>query len=138
MPKILAIDYGKVRTGLAITDDLQMIASPLKTVETKNIMVELAKILQTNKISIVVVGEAKYADGKPSEITELQAKFVDVLLKKFPGVHVVRIDERYTSKMAAQALVASGMRKSQRQKKENLDMVSAAIILQSYLDMKTE
>jgi putative Holliday junction resolvase len=136
MSKILAIDFGKKRTGLAITDSLQMIASPLKTVDTSLIWKELEVLLPKEKIETVVVGEARYLNGDASQTTMEQAEFVAALQKKFPSIQIARVDETFTSKMAAQAMVIGGVKKSERQKKENLDMVSAAIILQSYLEYR--
>lgn len=136
MSKILAIDFGKKRTGLAITDSLQMIASPLKTVDTSLIWKELEVLLPKEKIETVVVGEARYLNGDASQTTMEQAEFVAALQKKFPSIKIARVDETFTSKMAAQAMVIGGVKKSERQKKENLDMVSAAIILQSYLEYR--
>ena len=123
-----------VRTGLAITDDLQIIASPLQTVPTKELISTLQKIIEKEKISIVVLGEARKLDGSESPISKEQEKFVGVLKKKFPAITIERIDEAFTSKLAAQSMIASGMKKSDRQKKENLDMISAALILRSYLE----
>ncbi|MFM9984094.1 MAG: Holliday junction resolvase RuvX [Flavobacteriales bacterium] len=137
MPKILGIDYGMVRTGLAITDELQIIASPLQTVPTKELISTLQKIIDKEKICIVVLGEARKLDGSESAISKEQEKFVTVLQKKFPGIRIERIDEAFTSKLAAQSMIASGMKKSDRQKKGNLDMISAALILRSYLEKNT-
>lgn len=134
MAKALGIDYGLKRTGIAITDDLKMIASPLTTIPTHVLFDYLEKLLQKEKVDVVVIGEAKYLDGNASDITRLQEEFVKRFKNKFPEMKVERINEMFTSKMAAQSLVMSGMKKSDRQKKENIDMVSAAIILQSYLD----
>lgn len=137
MPKVLGIDYGKVRTGLAITDELQIIASPLQTVPTKELLHTLVKIIEKERIATVVVGEARKLDGSESEITVEQRKFVETLQKKIPAITIVRMDEAFTSKMAASSMVMSGMKKSVRQKKENLDMISAALILRSYLEMQS-
>lgn len=134
MGKILGIDYGEKRTGLAITDDLHMIAAPLETVSTSVLLDRLATLISKEKCEIVVVGEAKYLNGDASSITALQAAFVDKLKKRFPQIAVERVNEMFTSKMASQSMLASGMRKSERQKKENIDMISAAILLQTYLD----
>jgi putative Holliday junction resolvase len=134
MSKILGIDFGEKRTGLAITDDLHMIAAPLETVATTGLMDRLAILIAKEKCEIVVVGEAKYLNGMDSAITAVQADFVAKFQKRFPEVRVERVNEMFTSKMASQAMVASGMRKSERQKKENIDMISAAILLQTYLD----
>ncbi len=134
MSKILGLDFGNKRVGVAITDSLRIIASPLTTVETKNIVTYLKKLFEKEKIEIIVIGEARYLNGQQSATTLAQAEFAAKISSTFSDKLVVRVDETYTSKMAAQSLVLSGMRKSERQKKENLDMVSAAIILQSYLD----
>lgn len=134
MPKVLGIDYGKVRTGLAITDELQIIASPLQTVPTKDLLPALQKIIEKEKIFTIVLGEARRLDGSESDISIEQEKFAAVLQKKFPTLKIVRVDEAFTSKMAAQSMIMSGMKKSDRQKKENLDMISAALILRSYLE----
>jgi putative Holliday junction resolvase len=137
MSKVLAIDYGQKRTGIAITDSLRMIASPLETVETGKIFEYLEKIILKEKIVDVVVGEARHLDGNASEITLLQEKFCKEINKKFPTVVIHRIDEMYTSKLASQALVMGGMKKKDRQNKGNLDKVSAAIILQQFLDQSS-
>ncbi|MEZ4799674.1 MAG: Holliday junction resolvase RuvX [Flavobacteriales bacterium] len=134
MSKVLAIDYGMKRTGLAITDELRIIASPLETVDTSNIFNYLEKLIVKEKIVDIVVGEARHLDGNASEITIEQQKFCDQLLKKFPSIVIHRIDEMFTSKLASQALIMGGMKKKDRQNKGNLDKVSAAIILQSFLE----
>lgn len=137
MSKVLAIDYGQKRTGIAITDSLRMIASPLETVDTSKIFEYLDKIIQKEKIVDIVVGEARHLDGNASEITLLQEKFCKEITKKFPSIIIHRIDEMYTSKLASQALVMGGMKKKDRQIKGNLDKVSAAIILQQFLDQSS-
>jgi putative Holliday junction resolvase len=137
MSKVLAIDYGQKRTGIAITDSLRMIASPLETVDTIKIFEYLEKIIQKEKIIDIVVGEARHLDGNASEITLLQEKFCKEISKKFPSIVIHRIDEMYTSKLASQALVLGGMKKKDRQNKGNLDKVSAAIILQQFLDQSS-
>jgi len=134
MSKILGIDFGEKRTGLAITDDLHMIAAPLETVATSLLMERLGALIAREKCEVVVVGEARFLNGAASAITQLQADFVVKFQKKFPNIKVERVNEMFTSKMASQSMVSSGMRKSERQKKENIDMISAAILLQSYLD----
>lgn len=136
MAKAIGIDYGVKRTGIAITDDLKMIASPFATVETDELFPFLEKLFTKEKIDLVVVGEAKHLDGSSSEITEFQMKFVRSLSLKFPELRIERINEMFTSKMAEHSLITGGVKKSERQKKGSLDMVSAAIILQSFLDKK--
>ena len=132
--KILGIDYGEKRCGLALTDSAQIVAAPLKTVETKVIFSELKSLIDREKINTIVVGEARYLNGEQSATTLLQQQFCDKLQKNFPSVSLHRVDETDTSKMAQQSLLLSGMKKKERQQKGNLDMVSAAILLQSYLD----
>ncbi|MDZ4823529.1 MAG: Holliday junction resolvase RuvX [Flavobacteriales bacterium] len=135
MSKILAIDYGQKRTGVAITDELQIIASPLETVPTQEFFCYLEKLLQKEKIETIVVGLPLRLNGEESATTQLVRDFTAQIRKKFPALHIEMIDEAFTSKLAARALVEGGMKKKDRQKKENLDKVSAAIILQSYLQL---
>ena len=132
--KILGIDFGLVRTGIAITDEMQIIASPLEAVPTKDLQTYLKKMIPEKKIVAIVIGEAKRLNGESSPITESQLKFAAQVERLFPHIPIHRVNEMFTSKMATQSLVVSGMKKSERQKKENIDMVSAAIILQSFLD----
>ncbi len=134
MSKILGIDYGQKRTGLAITDAARIIASPLITVETSRLFDSLKNLVQKEKIVAFVVGIAKHADGQASDTTRMQYQFCERLKKEFPNVPLHEVDEMFTSKMASQALVMGGMKKSDRREKGNLDKVSAAIILQSFLD----
>jgi putative Holliday junction resolvase len=136
MYKALGIDYGLKRTGLAITDALQMIASPLETIETPLLFDFLQKLFSKEKINVLVVGEARHLDGNASDITIAQQKFCDELTRKFPDKKIVRIDEMFTSKLASQAMLLGGMKKKDRMVKGNLDKISAAIILQSYLENK--
>lgn len=136
MYKALGIDYGLKRTGLAITDALQMIASPLETIETPLLFDFLQKLFLKEKINVLVIGEARHLDGTASDITMAQQKFCDELTKKFPDKKIIRIDEMFTSKLASQAMVMGGMKKKDRMVKGNLDKISAAIILQSYLESK--
>lgn len=134
MSKILAFDYGVKRTGLAITDAARIIASPLTTVDTAKLFEFLRTLMVKESISVFVLGIARHADGSDSETTLMQKQFADQLKKKFPDIPLFEVDEMFTSKLAAQALVMGGMKKSDRREKGNLDKVSAAIILQTYLD----
>jgi len=136
MSKVIGLDFGTKRTGVAITDAMQIIATPLETLNTSEIFPYLAQLLQKENIDVIVLGEAKHLNGQESEITLLQEKFAEKLRNKFPGKSIVRINEMFTSSMASAALLAGGFKKSDRSKKENLDKISAAIILQSYLDNK--
>lgn len=133
MARILAIDFGKVRTGLAVTDELQIIASGLTTVNTKELILFLKDYLSKEQVELFLVGEPKQMDNTPSESEALIIPFLVQLEKTFPNVPIKRVDERFTSKMATQTLIDSGLKKKQRQNKALLDEVSATIILQSYL-----
>ena len=134
MSKVLGIDFGTVRVGLAITDSARIIASPLETIPNKGDLLYLKKLIEKEKIEDVVVGEAKYLNGESSEITALQLDFVQKLSTQNERVRIHRVNEMYTSKMASQAMIASGAKQSARRDKGNLDMISAAILLQSWLD----
>lgn len=136
MPKVIGLDYGSKRTGVAISDDRGIIASPLATIETSAVLEYLSALISKEKVQILVLGEAKRLNGQSSEITAEQEKFAQKLRAKFAEVQLVRVNEMFTSKMAQQSLIAGGYKKSQRAEKGNLDKMSAAIILQSYLDQK--
>ena len=132
--RILALDYGSKRTGIAVTDELQLIASGLKTVATIDLMKTLEAYLENEKVDTLVVGEPKQMDASPSEIQQEIDKFLQKLNKRFPKLKVARQDERFTSKLAARSLVEAGVKKSKRQDKALVDEVSATLILQAYLD----
>ncbi|MFM7814657.1 MAG: Holliday junction resolvase RuvX [Flavobacteriales bacterium] len=134
MARLIGIDYGTVRTGIAWTDDAQIIASPLETVPTAEIINKLTSLVSNHTIEGIVVGEAKRLNQEASEITHQQNKFVQELQKKFPQIPIHRMNEMFTSKMASQSMLTSGMKKSQRREKGHLDQMSAALILQSFLD----
>ena len=134
MSRIIAIDYGKKRTGLAITDPLKLIASGLQTVETDKIFVFLKDYFSKEKVETALVGEPKQMDGTPSESTEMIEKFVEKFKTEFPYIKLERVDERFTSKMASRTLIDSGLKKKKRQDKALLDEVSATIMLQDYLN----
>jgi putative Holliday junction resolvase len=131
--KFLAIDYGKKKTGIAITDSLNIIASPLTTVETSNLNSFLKKIIDKEQIVKVIVGDPKNLDNNLTDISLEVDTFINNLKKIFQKIEVIRIDERFTSKMAKQAILFSGVNKKRRQDKTLVDQVSATIILQSYL-----
>lgn len=133
MPKIIAIDFGLKRCGIAITDDLKMIASPLETVDTPKLMGYLEQLVPKEKVDTIVVGVARRLNGEDGHVTQNQLELAAKLAKKFPHVKIDQEDERFTSSLAAQAMLMGGMKKSDRQKKENLDKISAAIILQEYM-----
>jgi putative Holliday junction resolvase len=133
MSRILAIDYGKVRTGIAVTDELQIIASGLTTVATSDLIPFLTAYTQKEKVALFLVGLPKQMDNSDSESEVLIAPFLEKLKKQFPKIPMQRVDERFTSKMAFQTMLDGGMKKKQRQNKELIDEISATIILQSYL-----
>ncbi|WP_312764609.1 Holliday junction resolvase RuvX [Epilithonimonas sp.] len=136
MGQILAIDYGKARTGIAATDDLQIIASGLTTVETSKLVDFLKTYFSENNVDEVVIGLPTDLKGNMSEIeTEIQ-KFILVFEKDFPDKKINRLDERFTSKMASFFISQSGKNKKQRQEKGLIDKVSATILLQNFLDQK--
>ena len=133
MGRILAIDYGEKKTGIAVSDELQIIASGLTTVKTKNIFSFLTNYLKDEKIELFIVGEPKQMNNKPSESEQFIIPFIKKLETTFPKIPIKRIDERFTSKMAFQTMIDSGLGKKQRQNKALIDKISATLILQSYL-----
>lgn len=134
MSRIMAIDYGRKRTGLAVTDPLQMIATALTTVATHELISFLDTYLAKERVEAFVVGYPLFADGTPSEtaITYVDP-FVRRLRKHFPQQPVTLLDERYTSKMAFQAMIDGGLKKKARARKETIDTVSAVILLQDFM-----
>lgn len=136
MGQILAIDYGKARTGIAVTDDMQIIASGLTTVETPKLVDFLKTYFSENNVSEIVIGLPTDLKGNMSDIeTEIQ-KFILVFEKEFPEKKINRLDERFTSKMASFFISQSGKNKKQRQEKGLIDKVSATILLQNFLEQK--
>ncbi len=133
MGRILAIDYGTKRTGLAVTDEMQIIASGLTTVETAALVLFLKKYVATENVEKFVVGLPKQMDNTASESEVYIQKFLEQLVKAIPHIPVERVDERFTSKMAFQTMIDSGLKKKQRQNKALIDEISATLILQSYL-----
>ena len=133
MARILAIDYGLKRTGIAVTDPLQIIATALQTVETSGLINFLEDYFKKEHVESVVVGEPKNMDNTPSEISKDVESFISELKKKFPDKRIIRVDERFTSKIAQQTILNSGLHKKARRDKSLLDKISAVVILQSYL-----
>ena len=129
----MAMDYGEKRTGIAVTDDLQIIASGLTTVSTDLLMEFLESYLKKEKVELFLIGEPKQRDNKPSDIESEIRPFIKKLSSRFPEIPIERVDERFTSKMAFQSMIDSGMRKGKRRDKALVDEISATIILQSYL-----
>lgn len=136
MGRVLALDYGKKRIGIAVSDPLKMIANGLKTISSKDIWDFLDDYLKNEFVDTIVVGYPKQMDNTPSQSVEFIDPFVKELKQKYPEVVIELVDERFTSKMAIQAMIEGGLKKTDRQNKATIDRVSAAIILQSYLDMK--
>ena len=133
MGKILAIDFGLKRTGIAITDENKIIASGLTTVDSKELMNFLIQICTKEIIETIVLGEPKRLNNEPSHITSNVHLLKEALEKQFPLIPIVLIDERFTSKMAFQSMIDNGMSKKQRKNKGLIDEISATIILQSYM-----
>ena len=134
MARILALDYGTKRTGVAVTDELQIIASGLTTVSTQELMTFLSNYLEQEKVELILVGEPKQRDGSHSNVEKEIQKFLKRLRTKFPNMPVEREDERFTSKMAFQTMIDSGLKKKQRRNKALIDEIAATIILQDYLN----
>ena len=134
MARILCIDYGGKRTGLAVTDPLKIIATALITIESKELIPFLKKYLQQENVELILIGEPKNWDETDTHGTALVKQAITKLKKEFPQIPLETVDERYTSKMASQAMVAMGMKKKDRQKKENVDKIAAVIMLQEYLE----
>jgi putative Holliday junction resolvase len=132
--RVIAIDFGQKRTGIAVTDELQMIANPLTTVHSKDVLTFLTDYFIKENVECIVVGEPKQMNNTNSESTKFIEPFVKLLLKTFPEIPVKRIDERFTSKMAFQTMIDAGLGKKDRTNKELVDKISATIILQSYLE----
>jgi|TARA_B110000093_G_scaffold127879_1_gene136755 putative Holliday junction resolvase len=133
MARILAIDFGKKRTGIAVTDALQIIASGLRTVNTIDLLSFLKEYTSKEKVELIIIGQPKQMDNSDSESEVLMLPFIKKIEKLFPQIPMKRIDERFTSKMAFQTMIDSGMKKKQRRNKALVDEISATIILQSYL-----
>ena len=132
----MALDYGKVRTGIAVTDEMQLIASGLTTIETSSLFDFLKTYMNDENVECIVIGEPKQMDGTASESESLIQVFLKKFNKQFPAIPVVRQDERFTSKLAFQTMIDSGIGKKKRQNKALVDQDSATIILQSYLEKK--
>ena len=137
MSRILAIDYGTKRIGLAVTDPQRIIATALATISGNEIMKYLDTYLQKEKVETIIIGYPKTLAGTVSATAKLVQSFVSVLKKKFPAMPIELVDERFTSLIAQRSLIESGQRKKTRRDKSVLDKISAVIILQSYLDQQT-
>ena len=133
MGRIIAIDYGQKRVGFAVTDELRICAHPLETIHVTQAFDYLKKYIETENVDTIVIGEPKTLKNTPSDSTRYIEPFVNRVRKSFPCIEVVRVDERFTSRMAFQTRIDSGLKKKERQNKGLVDTISAAIILQSYL-----
>ncbi|WP_330442899.1 Holliday junction resolvase RuvX [Flavobacterium sp. C4GT6] len=136
MARVLAIDYGQKRTGIAVTDDMQIIASGLTTVDTPKLLDFLADYFTKENVGKVLIGEPKQMNNEPSQSAPLINAFVEKFKLQFPDMELERVDERFTSKMAFQTMIDSGLKKKQRQNKALIDEISATILLQDYLSRK--
>lgn len=134
MARIMAIDYGSKNVGIAVTDPLQIIATGLTTVHSKDVIDFLKKYMEKEEVVCIVVGEPRQMNNEPSESARFIEPFVMHLKRTFSGIKVERMDERFTSKMAFQTMIDSGLKKKARQDKKLVDEISATIILQSYLN----
>lgn len=134
MGRLIGIDYGKKRVGIAVTDPGQMIASGLTTVGSHEVLEFLKTYMVNEEVDKFIVGEPKQMNNEPSESAEFVNAFVTGLKRKFPDIPVIMVDERFTSKMAKRAMIDGGMKKKQRQNKAMVDSISAALILQSFME----
>ena len=133
MPRILSIDYGGKRTGLAVTDPLKIIATGLTTVESKQLIPFLKDYFSKEEVELIIIGEPKNWDDTDTHATPLVEKCIKDLQKNFPSIPVKKVDERYTSKMAKDAMLEMGLKKQQRRDKKLVDEIAATIMLQEYL-----
>jgi putative Holliday junction resolvase len=135
--RIMAIDYGKKRTGIAVTDPLQIIAQGLTTVDTHMALVFLREYMGKEPVELILVGEPRNLDDTPTDATEGALAFVKKLKRHFPQVRVETVDERFSSKMAVRAMIDMGMKKKDRQKKGLIDEIAATMLLQEYLQQRS-
>lgn len=133
MPRLLAIDYGAKRTGIAVSDPLKIIASALETVPSNTLIEYLKKYIQSEPVEAFIVGMPKNLDGSETDGTVYVKRLLEELKTNFPTIPVHLQDERFTSKMAVQTMIAGGMKKKDRQVKGNIDKISAVIILQGFM-----
>ena len=136
MPRILSIDYGGKRTGLAVTDPLQIIATGLTTVESKQLIPFLKDYFSREEVELIIIGEPKNWDDTDTHATPLVRKAIEKLKKEFPKMPIQTVDERNTSKMASRAMIEMGMKKKQRQNKALIDEIAATIMLQEWLQAR--
>ncbi len=133
MPRILAIDYGLKRTGIAVTDPLKIIATALTTIESARIFTFLEEYLKKEAVELILIGDPKNLDDSPTDATAHVRRIIGILHRKFPEIPVLPVDERHTSVMATRAMLEMGLKKSKRREKGTVDQVAAAMMLQEYL-----
>jgi putative Holliday junction resolvase len=133
LARILCIDYGLKRTGIAVTDPLQIIATGLTTVDAQQLLPFLKDYCSKEQVELIIIGEPKNLDDTDTHATPLVEKFIRVLQKTFPAIPIQKVDERFTSKMASQAMIDMGLKKKQRRDKALVDEIAATIMLQDYL-----
>lgn len=133
MARIIAIDYGQKRVGFAVTDELRICANPLDTIHVSQAFDFLKNYIETENVDTIVIGEPRKMDYTQSDSCRFIEPFVNRVRKNFPDLNIVRVDERYTSKMAFQTMIDAGLKKKDRQNKALIDKISAVIILQTYL-----
>lgn len=134
MARIICIDYGLKRTGLAVTDPFQIIATGLTTIESPKLISFLKEYFSKEEVELILIGEPKNLDDSDTHATPLVKKAMGKIKKEFPSIPLKTVDERYTSKMASQAMIDMGMKKKQRQNKSLVDEIAATIMLQEYLN----
>jgi len=137
LARIICIDFGGKRCGLAVTDPLQIIATALTTVDTKNLYTFLADYFLKEPVELILIGEPLNLDNSPTHATPLVKKAIETLEKKFPAIPVITVDERFSSKNAVRAMVEMGMKKNDRRDKKTIDRVAATMLLQEYLSSRS-
>src|SRR5215469_11945042 len=133
MARVMAIDYGMKRTGLAVTDPLKIIATGLTTVESNQLIPFLKNYFSNEEVELIIIGEPKNLDDTDTHATPLVEKTIKQLQKNFPSIPIQKVDERFTSEMASRAMIEMGLKKKQRQNKALIDEIAATIMLQEYL-----
>jgi len=134
LPRVLSIDYGSKRTGIAVTDPLKIIATGLTGIHTKDLEMFLTDYFKKEQVELVIIGHPTNWDDSDTHATPLVRAFINRFKKIFPQMPIIKVDERYTSKLAVQSMVASGMKKKDRQNKNLVDEIAATIMLQEYLN----
>jgi putative Holliday junction resolvase len=137
LARILAIDYGLKRTGLAVTDPLKIIASALTTVDSRELISFLKDYLSKEQVELIIIGEPKNLDDTDTHATPLVVRIINEIKKNFPAIPIQKVDERFTSKMASRAMIEMGLKKKKRQDKALVDQIAATIMLQEHLRMRS-